>query len=96
MTRDLYNLNLLANLMVLLRLILFNPAMATIVEAILMRVASVRVSPLHRVAPDATREIFLGRETQLADCGFSLRNLENTQCQILLTNKRSIPTFTVI
>ena len=40
MTRDLYNLNLFAKLMVLLRQILFNPAIAAVAEAILMRISA--------------------------------------------------------
>ena len=39
MTRDLYNLNLLAKLMVLLHQILFNLAIAAIAEAILLQIA---------------------------------------------------------
>ena len=47
-TRDLYNLNLLAKLMVLPHQILFNLAIA---EAILMQIFAVQFPSLHRVAP---------------------------------------------
>ena len=51
MTRDLYNLNLLVKLMVFLRQIMFNLAIAAIAEAILMRISAEQVQSLHRVAP---------------------------------------------
>ena len=51
MIRDLYNLNLLARLMVLLRQILFNPAIPTVAEAILIRLSAEQAPSLHRVAP---------------------------------------------
>ena len=47
-TRDLQSLNLLANLMVLHRQILFSLAIA---EAILMKTTAEQVPSLHRVAP---------------------------------------------
>ena len=50
-TRDLYNLSLLAKLMVLQRQILFNLAIAAIADAILMRISAEQVPSLHRVAP---------------------------------------------
>ena len=51
MTRDLYSLNLLAKLMVLLHQILFNLATAaTSAEAILMPISAEQVPSLHRVA----------------------------------------------
>ena len=50
-TRDSYNLNLLERLMVLLRQILFNLAIAAIAEAILMQISAEQVPSLHRVAP---------------------------------------------
>ena len=50
MTRVLYNLNLLATLMVLLRQILFNLAITVIAEVILKRFSAQQVSSLHRVA----------------------------------------------
>ena len=40
MTRDLYNLNVLAKLMVLLRQILFNLAIVAVAEAILVRISA--------------------------------------------------------
>ena len=49
-TRDRYNLNLLAKLMVLLRQILFNLAVAAVAEAILVPITSGRMSFLYRVA----------------------------------------------
>ena len=49
MTRALYNL--FAKLMVLLRKILFNLAIAAVAEAILMRISAEQVPSLHRVAP---------------------------------------------
>ena len=51
MTRDLYNFNLLAKLMVLLREILINLAIAAIAEAILMWISAEQVPSLHRVVP---------------------------------------------
>ena len=51
MTRDLYNLNLLAKLMVLHRQILFSLAIAAIAKAILMRISAAQVPSLHRVSP---------------------------------------------
>ena len=51
MTRNLYNLNLLAKLMVLHRRILFSLTIAAIAEAILMRTSAKQESSLHRVAP---------------------------------------------
>ena len=50
-TRDLYSLNLLAELMVLHRKILFSLASAAIAEAILMPTSAQQVPSLHRVAP---------------------------------------------
>ena len=50
-TRYLYNLNLLAKLMVLYHQIPFNVAIAAIAEAILMRTSAEQVPSLHRVAP---------------------------------------------
>ena len=50
-TRDLYNLNLVGKLMVLLRQILFSLAIAAIAEAILMRTSAEQVPSLHRIAP---------------------------------------------
>ena len=47
-TRDLYNLNLLSKLMVLLRQILFNLAIA---EEVLMRISAEQWPFLYRVAP---------------------------------------------
>ena len=55
MTRDLYSLNLLANLMVLHRQILFSLATSAIDEAILIRISSGQVPSLHRVAPSYLR-----------------------------------------
>ena len=49
--RDLYSLNLLANLMVLHHHILFSLAIVAIAEAILMRTSAEQVPSLHRVAP---------------------------------------------
>ena len=49
-TRDRYNLNLLAKLMVLLGQILFNLAVAAVAEAILMPITSERMPFLYRVA----------------------------------------------
>ena len=51
MTRDLYNLNLLAKLMVLRRQILLSLAIAAIAEVILMRTSAEQVPSLQRVAP---------------------------------------------
>ena len=51
MTRDLFNVKLLANLMVLLRQILFNLTIVAVAEAILMRISAEQVPSLHRVAP---------------------------------------------
>ena len=48
MTRDLYNLNLLAKLMVLLHQILFTLAIA---EVILVRISAEQVQSLHMVTP---------------------------------------------
>ena len=45
-----YNLNLLAKLMVLLYQILFNLAVAAVAEAILMQTSAEQVPSLHRVA----------------------------------------------
>ena len=56
MTKDLYNLNLLAKLMVLHYQILFNLIIAAIAEAILMRISSKQVLFSHRVA---TRDLKL-------------------------------------
>ena len=50
-TRDLYSLNLFAELMVFRRQILFSLAIAVIVEAILMRTFAEQVPSLHRVLP---------------------------------------------
>ena len=50
-TRDLYSLNLLAKLIVLHRQILFSLTIATIAEAILIRVSAEQVPSLHRVSP---------------------------------------------
>ena len=50
MTRNLYNLNLLAKLMVLHRRILFSLTIAAIAEAILMRTSAEQVPSLHMVA----------------------------------------------
>ena len=51
MTSDLYNLNLLAKLMVLLRQILFILAITAIAETILMRNSAEQVPSLGRVTP---------------------------------------------
>ena len=51
MTRDLYNLNMLAKLMVLLRQIQFNLAIAAIAETNLMRISVEQVLSWHRIAP---------------------------------------------
>ena len=51
MTRDLYNLDLFAKLMVLHHKILFSLASAAIAEAILMQISAEQVSSLHRIAP---------------------------------------------
>ena len=51
MTIDLYNLSLLAKLMVLYRQILFKLAVAAIVEAILKRISAELVPSLYGVAP---------------------------------------------
>ena len=51
MTGDLYNLNLLAKLMVLHRQNLISLAIPVIAEATLMRTSSAQVPPLHKVAP---------------------------------------------
>ena len=56
MTRDLYNLNLLAKLMVLHYQILFNLIIAAIAEAILMRISSEQVPSSHVIA---TRDLNL-------------------------------------
>ena len=50
-TGDLYNLNLHAKVMYLLRHILFNLAIVAIAEAILMLISAEQVPSLHRVAP---------------------------------------------
>ena len=50
-TRDLYNLNLLAKLMMLLHQIPFNLAIAGIAEAVRMRISAEQVPFLHKVAP---------------------------------------------
>ena len=50
-TKDLFNLNLLAKLMVLLCQTLFNLAIAAVSEAILMRIFTEQVPSLHRIAP---------------------------------------------
>ena len=51
MTRDLYGLNLFAMLMVLHHQTLFSFAIATIAEAILMRISAKQVPSLHRGVP---------------------------------------------
>ena len=51
-TGDLYNLNLHAKVMYLLRHILFNLAIVAIAEAILMLISAERVLSLQRVAPN--------------------------------------------
>ena len=51
MTRDMYSLNLLVKLMVLLRQILFSLAIAAIAEAILMWISAQQVPSLYSVAP---------------------------------------------
>ena len=48
MTGDLYNSNLFANLMMLIRQILFNLAIAAITEAISMRISGEQVSSYAR------------------------------------------------
>ena len=50
-TRDVYSLNLFAELTVLRHQILFSLAVAAIAEAILTRTSAEQVSSLHRVAP---------------------------------------------
>ena len=50
-TTDVYNLNLLAKLMVLHRQVLFRLALAAIPEAILLWISAERVPSLHRVSP---------------------------------------------
>ena len=50
-TKDLYNLNLFAKLMVLLCRVWFNLAIAAIAEAILMQISAQQVPSLHRIAP---------------------------------------------
>ena len=50
-TRDLYSLNLLVKLMVLLHQILFNLVIAAIVEAILIQIFAEQMPSLHGVAP---------------------------------------------
>ena len=57
-TRDSYNLNLLERLMVLLRQILFNLAIAAIAEAILMQISAEQVPSLHGVVPRYLKLIF--------------------------------------
>ena len=49
-TRNLYNLNLLAKLMALFCKILFNMANAAVAEAIVMRISAEHVPSLHRFA----------------------------------------------
>ena len=49
-TRDLYSLNMLAKLLVLHRQILFSLAIATIAEAILMRISAEQLPSLHGIA----------------------------------------------
>ena len=49
-TRDLYNLNMLAKLMVLQGQVLFNLVIVAISETILMRISAEQVPSLHRVA----------------------------------------------
>ena len=49
--RDLYNLDLLAKLMMLHHQILFNLAIAAIAKAILIRISAEQVRSLHRIAP---------------------------------------------
>ena len=51
MTRDLYNLDLLSKLIMLLCQILLDLTIAAISEAILMRISVERVPSLHKVAP---------------------------------------------
>ena len=50
-TRDLYNLNLFAQLLKLLPKILFNLANVDIAEAILMQISAEQMPPMHRGAP---------------------------------------------
>ena len=56
-TKHLYNLNLLAKLMVLLSQILFNLATADIAEAILMQISAEQVPSMHRGAPRYLKEV---------------------------------------
>ena len=56
-TRDSYNLNLLAMLMVLVRQILYNQAIAALAEAILMRISAEQLPSLHRVAPGCLKRV---------------------------------------
>ena len=51
MTRDLYNLNLLAKLLILHSKILLNLAIAAIAEAIVIRISAEQVPSLYGVAP---------------------------------------------
>ena len=57
MTRDLYNLNLLAKLMVLHLQILFSLAIAAIAEAILMRTSAEQMLSLRRIAPSYLKQV---------------------------------------
>ena len=50
-TRDLYNLNLFAQLLKLLPKILFNLANVDIAEAILMQISAEQMPTIHRGAP---------------------------------------------
>ena len=58
MTRDLYNLNLLVNLMLLLHQFLFSLAIAAVAEAILMWISAEQVPYLHRAAPRYLKLVF--------------------------------------
>ena len=51
MTRDLYNLNLFAKLMMLHCQILFSLAIAAVAEVILIRTSAEQVPFLHRIVP---------------------------------------------
>ena len=50
MARDLYSLNLLSKLMVLLQQILLDQAIAAITETVLMQISTEQVPSLHRIA----------------------------------------------
>ena len=57
MTGDLYNLNSLAKLMVLLCHVLLNMAIAADAEAILVQISAEQVQSFHRVAPRYVKRV---------------------------------------